>query len=89
MDMLSKTAQYIYAIDTRHTWAQAPVKFEDALGRIFPVPSEYDWEVSIVPHGCLVCKIKSKYLLNLEARGDYLGSIQGWARKSESSFGRI
>ena len=28
--------------DLRHTWFQDPVKFEDALGRIIPVPSEYD-----------------------------------------------
>jgi hypothetical protein len=27
-------------------WAQAPVKFEDALGRVIPIPSEYDWDVS-------------------------------------------
>jgi hypothetical protein len=28
-------------VDTRHTFFQAPVKVEDALGRIWPVPSEY------------------------------------------------
>ena len=28
--------------DLRHTWFQDPVKFEDALGRIIPIPSEYD-----------------------------------------------
>lgn len=27
----------------RYTWFQAPVKFEDALGRVFPIPSEFDW----------------------------------------------
>jgi hypothetical protein len=32
--------------DIRHTWAQAPVRFEDALGRVIPIPSEYDWDVS-------------------------------------------
>ena len=87
--MLSKSAQYTCTIDTRHTWVQEPVKFEDALGRIFPVPSEYDWEVSIALHGFPVYIMKSKSLLNLETGGDYLGSIQGWAWKSESSFGRI
>ncbi|KAH7312841.1 hypothetical protein BKA65DRAFT_516763 [Rhexocercosporidium sp. MPI-PUGE-AT-0058] len=30
--------------DIRHTWAQAPVRFEDALGRVIPIPSEYDWD---------------------------------------------
>ena len=29
----------------RYTWVQAPVKLEDALGRIIPIPSEYDWAV--------------------------------------------
>lgn len=28
-------------VDTRFTYFQAPVRVEDALGRIFPVPSEY------------------------------------------------
>ena len=32
--------------DIRYTWAQAPVRFEDALGRVIPIPSEYDWDVS-------------------------------------------
>ncbi len=31
--------------NTRYTWAQAPVRFEDALGRVIPVPSEYGWDV--------------------------------------------
>jgi len=29
----------------QYTWFQAPVKFEDALGRVFPIPSEFDWLV--------------------------------------------
>src|SRR5204863_6492305 len=29
------------SIDTRYTFFQAPIKVEDALGRIWPVPSEY------------------------------------------------
>ena len=28
--------------DLHHTWFQKPVRFEDALGRILPVPSEYN-----------------------------------------------
>jgi hypothetical protein len=35
--------------DIRYTWAQAPVRFEDALGRVIPIPSEYDWDVSRQP----------------------------------------
>ena len=27
----------------RHTWYQEPVKFEDALGRLLPIPFEYDY----------------------------------------------
>lgn len=33
-------------LDYRYMWVQEPVKFEDALGRILPIPSEYNWEVS-------------------------------------------
>ncbi|SLM40482.1 hypothetical protein LPUS_11299 [Lasallia pustulata] len=29
--------------DLRHTWFQDPVKLEDALGRILPIPSEYGY----------------------------------------------
>lgn len=46
MDMICKAVESISKPDLRYTWAQAPVKFEDALGRIMPVPSEYDWDVS-------------------------------------------
>jgi hypothetical protein len=31
--------------DRRYIWAQEPVRFEDALGRVLPIPSEYNWEV--------------------------------------------
>ncbi|OCK74274.1 hypothetical protein K432DRAFT_430119 [Lepidopterella palustris CBS 459.81] len=37
----------------QYTWFQAPVKFEDALGRVIPIPSEFDWlkvESIIVAH---------------------------------------
>ncbi|EEU37031.1 uncharacterized protein NECHADRAFT_86719 [Fusarium vanettenii 77-13-4] len=29
--------------DTGRTWFQDPVRFEDALGRVLPIPSEYGW----------------------------------------------
>lgn len=32
--------------DPRYTWYQKPVRFEDARGQVFPVPSEYNWGVS-------------------------------------------
>lgn len=31
--------------ELRYTWFQEPVRFEDALGRLFPIPSEYNWGV--------------------------------------------
>ncbi len=46
MDMFSKALETLPPPDLYHTWAQPPMKFEDALGRIIPVPSEYDWDVS-------------------------------------------
>jgi hypothetical protein len=47
-DMFAKALASPSAPDLRYTWAQAPVKFEDALGRIIPVPSEYGWDVSFI-----------------------------------------
>jgi len=38
-------------LNLRYTWAQDPIRFEDALGRVLPVPSEYDWKV------CYCCSI--------------------------------
>jgi hypothetical protein len=31
-----------------YTWFQEPIRFEDALGRIIPIPSEYSWSVSLL-----------------------------------------
>ena len=33
------------SLDTRRTWFQDPIKFEDALGYVIPIPSEYTWSV--------------------------------------------
>lgn len=46
MDILTMQQSDIVAPDTKHTWFQQPVRFEDALGRVLPVPSEYNWGVS-------------------------------------------
>jgi len=46
MDILKGMERNAVPPDLRFTWVQAPVKLEDALGRIIPVPSEYDWAVS-------------------------------------------
>ncbi|MCJ1422765.1 hypothetical protein MMC29_000645 [Sticta canariensis] len=44
LDRLVKMQTTSPDIDLRLTWAQSPVKFEDALGRVMPIPSEYNWE---------------------------------------------
>ncbi|KAE8442464.1 hypothetical protein EG329_003307 [Mollisiaceae sp. DMI_Dod_QoI] len=44
IDLCSKTLNTAPRPNTRYTWAQAPVRFEDALGRVIPVPSEYGWD---------------------------------------------
>lgn len=31
--------------DTRHTWLQEPMRWEDAYGRVFPIPAEFDYPV--------------------------------------------
>jgi hypothetical protein len=48
MEMFAKAIQSVPPPDPNYTWAQAPIKFEDALGRIIPVPSEYDWDVGLI-----------------------------------------
>ena len=53
LDMLMRQDRSTTAPDLHHTWFQQPVKFEDALGRILPVPSEYNLGVS-----CLCILIK-------------------------------
>jgi hypothetical protein len=47
LSQLAKASHTAPKPDLDHTWAQAPVKFEDALGRRFLIPSEYDWDVKI------------------------------------------
>ena len=49
IEKFSTVLQNLPDPDLRHTWAQAPVRFEDALGRVIPIPSEYDWDVSWLP----------------------------------------
>src|SRR2546423_4329426 len=41
--------------DLRYTWAQDPVRFEDAMGRSFPIPSEYNWGVSSILASLVLC----------------------------------
>ena len=42
IDILIRQSSTTTASDLHHTWFQQPVKFEDALGRVLPVPSEYN-----------------------------------------------
>ncbi|TEY81030.1 hypothetical protein BOTCAL_0035g00230 [Botryotinia calthae] len=42
--MASEIRGMLSSIDTRFTYFQAPVKVEDALGRGFPIPSEYSFD---------------------------------------------
>lgn len=46
IDILMRQESTITVPDLHHTWFQQPVRFEDALGRILPVPSEYNLGVS-------------------------------------------
>ncbi|KAL2008636.1 hypothetical protein VTN00DRAFT_6830 [Thermoascus crustaceus] len=42
MDSIAKLQTTLPSPDLRYTWVQDPVRFEDALGRVIPIPSEYD-----------------------------------------------
>ncbi|TGO66662.1 hypothetical protein BOTNAR_0056g00010 [Botryotinia narcissicola] len=42
--MASDIRGMLPSVDTRFTYFQAPVKVEDALGRFFPMPSEYSFD---------------------------------------------
>jgi hypothetical protein len=57
LEAFSKSMQSLPRPDLYHTWAQAPVKFEDALGRIIPIPSEYDGDVSLIEHEIEIRKL--------------------------------
>jgi hypothetical protein len=50
LEAFSRAIQSLPRPDLSHTWAQALVKFEDALGRIIPILSEYDRNVSLIEH---------------------------------------
>ena len=43
MAMLSHMHDTLPPVDFKHTWFQEPIRFEDALGRLLPVPAEYSW----------------------------------------------
>ncbi|KAG4428765.1 hypothetical protein IFR05_015753 [Cadophora sp. M221] len=32
-------------VDSKHTWFQQPLRFEDAFGRVVPIPVEYGWSI--------------------------------------------
>jgi aryl carrier-like protein len=43
LEYFTKLEDGTLAIDVKHTWFQEPLKLEDALGRVLPVPVEYGW----------------------------------------------
>lgn len=43
MDFIGKIETNVQRPDTGYTWLQDPIRFEDVLGRLLPVPSEYSW----------------------------------------------
>ncbi|KAB8339200.1 hypothetical protein FH972_022134 [Carpinus fangiana] len=45
IQLLSTAQQLPTRPDLRHTWFQAPHKFEDALGGILPIPAEFGWSL--------------------------------------------
>lgn len=46
MTIVAKLQSSGLSLNPRYTWVQEPVKFEDAMGRLIPIPSEYNWAVS-------------------------------------------
>ncbi|MCJ1261586.1 hypothetical protein MMC22_001451 [Lobaria immixta] len=64
IDLLMRQPRSGLAPDTQHTWFQQPVKFEDALGRVIPVPSEYNWGVSVLPASTISAVLTSSQKIN-------------------------
>ena len=60
VDILIRQQTTSVALDTQHTYFQQPVKFEDALGRVLPVPSEYGWGVNF---SCLPLRSNGAYFM--------------------------
>jgi hypothetical protein len=89
MAMFAKALENLPPPDLQHTWAQAPVKFEDALGRIIPVPSEYDWDVGIQKLHTQFAEYRLNVSIYLETRGSYPSSIQSRSRFYQGSIWRI
>jgi hypothetical protein len=71
MDQFAKAVESLPSPDTSHTWAQAPIRFEDALGRVIPIPSEYDWDVRLITLPLRVIE-----LILLDARGSAWSALQ-------------
>lgn len=62
-----------------HTWFQDPIRFEDALGRVFPIPSEYSWSVSLPPYRLALVLIQGT-----EGPRHHPGPVRDWPRQPES-----
>lgn len=42
--LLTSISERAPSIDAAHTWFQQPIRFEDAYGRVLPIPAEYGWQ---------------------------------------------
>lgn len=73
--------------DLRYTWVQEPVKFEDALGRVIPVPSEYDVEVRKPILVAEVFSISDFFIADTLL--PYFRSISHWTRPKRSPFRHV
>lgn len=72
-------------IDLQHTWFQEPIRFEDAFGRVIPIPSEYEWSVSTADHGtpnqALICLQKIEFIIR-----DQFSSSPGYEKVFASEY---
>lgn len=50
LDLLVRVQHTVPAPDVHHTYFQQPCEFEDALGRVLPVPPEYNFQVTLSTH---------------------------------------
>ena len=44
MSFIAHMKTSTHSPELRYTWFQEPIRFEDAMGRVIPIPSEYNWE---------------------------------------------
>lgn len=77
--------------NTRYTWVQDPIRFENALGKILPIASESNWDVRCIYLILLILSscFKGDDYRFLDSQGNYLRTIQQQTRAKEGSRRRI